>query len=96
MTAKTTTQQQHPGKATIRTAVQGFLGTLLTLGVVAPIAASIIGESLGGYLPESATAWIIAAAALVAAVSATVARLMAIPQVDAWLKRLGLASGPDA
>lgn len=96
MTTKTTTQQKYPGKASVRTAVQGFLGTLLTAGVVAPLAASIIGESLGAYLPDGAVAWVVGAAALVAAISATVARLMAIPAVDAWLKRLGLASGPDA
>lgn len=96
MNDRTTTQQQHPAKAAVRTAVQGFLGTLATLGLVLPIAASIISTDLEQYLPPGWGAWLIAVAAFVAALAGAVARIMAIPGVDAALKRLGLSSGPEA
>lgn len=96
MSDRTTTQQQHPARAAVRTAVQGFLGTLFTLGLVLPVAASIVATDLAAYLPPGWGAWLIAAAAFVAAVAGVVARIMAIPGVDAALKRLGLSSGPEA
>lgn len=92
----TTTQQQHPGKATARTVVQSFLSTLAVLGVVLPVAIEIIGDDLGRYLPDGWIVWLVGAAAFVAALAGAVARIMAIPGVDAWLKRIGLASAPEA
>lgn len=96
MSTKTTTQQQHPGRATARTVVQGVVATVATLGLILPTVAQIINEDLGAYLPEDWVAWLIGAAAAIAAVAGALARIMAIPAVDAALERLGLGSGPQA
>jgi len=91
----TSTQVAFPTRASLRTALQAFLGTIATLGLVVPLAAVALNESLAAYLPDGWGAWLIAAGAFVAAVSAAAARIMAIPAVDAWLDRLGLASTPQ-
>jgi hypothetical protein len=96
MTTKTTTQQQHPARATWRTVVQGILSTVLVLGVALPVVAGILDEEIGYLLGEHAVAVIVSISAGVAAVAGALARIMAVPAVDAWLKRLGLASGPGA
>lgn len=90
----TSTQQAHPVRTSWRTAVQNVLSVILVLGVVAPIVAAILHDELGGYLPDAWLAWVVAAAAVLAAVSAALARIMAIPTVDSWLRHLGLSSIP--
>jgi len=90
----TSTQQAHPVRASWRTAVQTVLSVILVLGVLAPIVAAILTEELGAHLPASWLAWIVGAAAVLAAVSAALARIMAIPAVDDWLRHLGLSSTP--
>lgn len=90
----TTTQQQFPARATRRTAFQVVIAAILILGIVLPIAVQIIGEELGDWIPGPVIAWLVAGAAFMAALAAAVARIMAIPQVDAWLKHVGLASAP--
>ena len=82
----TSTQHAHPVRASWRTAVQTVLSAVLVVGVVAPLVAAILSEELGAHLPESWLAWVIGAAAVLAAVSAALARIMAIPAVDAWLR----------
>ncbi|MDQ8040530.1 hypothetical protein RDI86_01530 [Cellulosimicrobium sp. XJ-DQ-B-000] len=90
----TSTQQAHPVRASWRTATQTVISVILVLGVVAPIVAAILHDELGEYLPEAWLAWVVAAGAVLAAVSAALARIMAIPAVDAWLRHLGLSSTP--
>ena len=92
----TSTQQAHPVRASWRTAAQTVISVVLVLGVVAPLVAAILHDELGEYLPEAWLAWVVAAAAILAAVSAALARIMAIPAVDAWLRHLGLSSTPTA
>jgi hypothetical protein len=89
-----TTQQTYPRRTAWRTAVQSALGTLVTLGLVLPVAVATVGDQLSAYIPPDWIGWLMGAAAFVAALSATVARIMAIPAVDAWLRRLGLSSAP--
>ncbi|WP_454728844.1 hypothetical protein [Cellulosimicrobium protaetiae] len=90
----TSTQQTYPGRASWRTAVQNVLSVILVLGIVAPLVAAILHDELGEYLPDRWLAWVVAAGAVLAAVSAALARIMAIPAVDAWLRHLGLSSTP--
>lgn len=94
-TPAVTTQEQHAGRATWRTVVQGILSTVLVLGIVAPVVAAIIGEELGYLLGEHTVATITAVCAAIAAVGGALARIMAIPAVDGWLERLRLGSAPD-
>ena len=77
----------------IRTAVQVVVtaaGILATVVVVAPQVIDAIAE----VLPGPVVAWLTAAVAALAGISAALARVMAIPQVDAWLTRIGLGSTP--
>lgn len=90
----TSTQQTYPARASWRTAVQNVLSVILVLGIVAPIVAAILRDELGEYLPDAWLAWVVAAGAVLAAVAAALARIMAIPAVDAWLRHLGLSSTP--
>lgn len=89
------TQQVYPARAGWRTYVQTFLGTVLTLGVVLPIAVQIVGEELGKVIPESWVLWLVGASGVIAAVAKGLSRIMAIPAVDRWLKNLGLSSTPE-
>lgn len=90
----TSTQQAYPARASWRTAVQNALSVILVLGIIAPIVAAILRDELGEYLPDAWLAWVVAAGAVLAAVAAALARIMAIPAVDAWLRHLGLSSAP--
>ena len=90
----TPTQQSHPWRATLRTAVQVGIPTLLTLCLVLPLVVQIILDELGEALPAGVRAWLLAAAALITAIASVIARIMAIPAVDAWLDRLRLSSAP--
>ncbi|MGM7422779.1 hypothetical protein [Cellulosimicrobium sp. CpK407] len=90
----TSTQQAHPVRASWRTAAQTVISVVLVLGLVAPLVAAILHDELGAYLPDRWLAWVVAAGAVLAAVSAALARIMAIPAVDAWLRHLGLSSTP--
>lgn len=60
-----TTQEQHPRRAAIRTAVQVGLAVLLTI----PVAVADLGVPVTGLLAQ------------VVAIAAAVARLMAVPAV---------------
>ncbi|MFF2621311.1 hypothetical protein [Oerskovia jenensis] len=91
----TSTQQAHPVRASWRTATQTVLSVIVVLGVVAPIVAGILSDELGAHLPASWLAWVVGAAAVLAAVSAALSRVMAVPAVDAWLRHLGLSSTPQ-
>jgi hypothetical protein len=91
-----TTQQAVPSRATWRTVVQTVVSAVLVLGIILPIVVGIIDEELGGYLPDGWVAWLYGAAALVAAIAGALARIMAIPAVDAFLERvLHLGSAPE-
>ena len=84
------TQSAHPWRATARTA----LAFIVAAGVVMPVVLGIVLETLGVYLPpEAVTAlrWIVG---LIGAVSLAVTRIIAIPQVNGWLARVGLSAAP--
>lgn len=92
----TTTQQKYPGRATVRTAVQTILGFVVSLSVVVPLVLAAADETLGDLIPESARAAVWGIGAGTVAVSLFVARVMAIPAVDSWLRKLKLSSSPNA
>lgn len=97
MTARhltTSTQNAYPGRTALRTAAQSFLSTVTVLGVVVPTVAAIVDDELGDWIPEAWIVWFLSASGVVAALTATMARIMAIPAVDAWLRSIGLSSSP--
>jgi hypothetical protein len=75
----TPTQVAHPGRATARTAVQGILGLIVVVGAL----------QADGTLPENLP-WIGGALAVIV----ILARIMAHPAVNAWLRSVGLSAEP--
>lgn len=92
---KQATQVEYPWKAAIRTAVQVGIPAFLTIAVVVPLIVQILLEELGERMPDSVRLWLIAAAALITSAATILARVMAIPAVNAWLAKFGLAATPN-
>ena len=88
------TQSQYPWKATLRTIVQVGIPALITLVGVLPLIIQAVLDELGEQLPPGVRLWLLGAAALLTSVAAALARVMAIPAVNAWLTRLGLGATP--
>lgn len=78
------TQTRRPWRATLRTALQVGIPTIILL----PTIIQMVIEELGPNLPPSLTAWLVAAGVFMTALASLFARLMAIPQVELLLRRL--------
>lgn len=88
-----TTQQQHPWRAAVRTAVE----VAIVLVTAAIAAGPYIGEFVEQFWPGSpVVAWIAAAVVFLSALSGLLAKLAALPAVDAALQRvLNIGSSPS-
>lgn len=80
------------GQRVLRTIVQVGIPAFLTFNLVLP---QII-EALGGVVNADVFAWLNVVAGGVTAVAAALSRIMAIPQVNAWLVSIGLGSVPKS
>lgn len=80
------TQVDHPFKATMRTFVQALIGLVSVW--------SIVDLVLTDFLNEVGWASALPYLAIASAIVAAVARIMAIPQVNAWLTKIGLGATP--
>lgn len=89
------TQQAYPARAAVRTILANVVAVVITLGVVVPAVVAVFGDGMGAYVPPEVQAWLVGAGAFIAALAGTLTRIMAIPGVDAWLKRLGISSSPE-
>lgn len=74
----------------LRTIVQVGIPAFLTFALVLP---QII-DALGLPVDSQLRLWLVAVAAVVTAVAGALARVMAIPAVNAWLMKIGLGSVP--
>ena len=87
------TQVRYPWRATVRT----IIAVVLALGLVVPAAWAILGDELvraGLVLPEpvvQVVGWLLA---VLAVVTGTITRIMAIPQVADWMTRLNIGPKP--
>ena len=95
------TQVDRPWRATIRTALQVGIPTLVALGIAIPLVVQAIldeATKAGVELPGWFTGALVGLAAAVTLVSAILARVMAIPGVEEFLRRhrlvRGLAAAP--
>lgn len=90
--AGTPTQQAHPWKATVRTAVQTFIPLVLALMLAGPEILEAFAD-----VPTEGAAWATLGGIAVglAAVAGALARLSAIPAVEALLIKLGLGTGAE-
>lgn len=94
-----TTQQEHPWRAALRTAVQVLIALPAFLFGLAGVLALVAQDAFAEYLPDGWAAWLLAASLFVAALAALLSRIMAVPAVDAALDRvlsLGSAPAPTA
>lgn len=82
-----------PLQRAIRTAVQVIVGGAAVLAAVVVVAPQII-DAIADVVPGPVIAWATAAIATLAAISAAIARVMAIPAIDEWLRKIGAGSAP--
>lgn len=75
------------GERVKRTALQVGVPAFLFLVVVLPAVIDVVDAELGEHLPEGFRVWMLGAAALLTAISATATRIMALPVVNDWLSR---------
>ena len=88
------TQVAYPWRATVRT----MLAVLLGVGIVAPVAWLIVSEELERQqltLPPGVTAAVAYGLAVLAVITASITRIMAIPQVSDLLTRAGIGPTPN-
>jgi hypothetical protein len=89
------TQVTHPGAATARTILQSVAGAVLAaasfVAVLAVFAPQLL-EAIADVLPPEWLAWATGAVAAIGAFAGALARVMAIPGVNAWLTRLKLGA----
>lgn len=91
------TQEAHPNKASVRTFIQTLIATLVLIVPFVPMVVDIVLDEFGkaGVEPPG---WLYAAltgaAVACALVAAIITRIMAIPGVNSWLKKLGIGSEP--
>ncbi|UUG69610.1 membrane protein [Microbacterium phage Fransoyer] len=87
---KSVTTIWYKAQRVLRTIVQTVIPSFLGFAVVLPM----IIEALGLPVESELRLWLVAVAAGVTAVAAAIARVMAIPAVNAWLTKIGLGSVP--
>ena len=89
---KVATDIWYKAQRVLRTLIQVIIPAFLGFAVVLPM----IIEALGLPVDSELRLWLVAVAAGVSAVAAAIARVMAIPAVNAWLIKVGLGSVPKS
>ena len=87
-----------PWVATARTILQNIVGVTIALVSAFLAFAAIAPEILGALrevLPEHAYLWLLGIVGTAGAIAGAIARVMAIPAVNAWLGRLGYQTPAD-
>lgn len=80
------TQVKHPGRALVRTLIQVVIPAIITLGLIVPLIVDIILEE--ATLPDGMVSVLVSTAGVITALSLILTRIMAIPQVEAFLERV--------
>lgn len=95
--ASTVPEIWYKAKRVIRTIIAVIVSILLTIAAAVlalnAFAPQILTE-LGKVLPAGWVAWLTAVLALLVTVAGVITRIMAIPQVNAWLTKIGAGSVP--
>lgn len=93
----TSTQVQHPNRASVRTFIQTLIPALAVLVVAVPPFVDIVLDEVGKAgvnLPEWLYLALTGASVACALVAAIVARVMAIPGVEKVLEKIGIGAEP--
>jgi hypothetical protein len=85
----------YQGKRVLRTIVQVVIGAAAVLAVVVVVAPQVL-DAIADVVPGSVLAWLTGAVATLAAVSAALTKIMAIPKINELLTLIGLGSVPKA
>ena len=80
------TQVRFSARSVVRTILQSIIPTALTLGVVVPEVIEVILEQAGESMPGNVRGWLLAISAGVAATAGALAKIMALPKVEAVLR----------
>lgn len=83
-----------PLQRVIRTVVQVVIAGAAVLATLVVVAPQII-DAVADVVPGPVIAWATGAVAALAAVSAALSRVMAIPAVNEWLTRFGAGTSPS-
>jgi hypothetical protein len=88
------TQVAFSAQAVKRTIVQVLIPALLTFVVIVPLIIQIILDGYGQQMPDGLRGWLVAAGGFVVVSAGVLAKIMAIPQVNALLRSWGLGAQP--
>lgn len=83
----------YQGKRVLRTIVQVVVGAAAVLAVVVIVAPQVL-DAIADVVPGPVLAWLTGAVATLAAVSAALTKIMAIPKINELLTLIGLGSVP--
>lgn len=87
------TQTEHPWRAALRTGLQAGIPTVLALGVLVPMIVEVILDELGEATPGWLRLALVGVSAAVTVTAAIVARIMALPGVEEFLRQHKLVRG---
>ncbi len=82
-----------PLQRAIRTAIAVVLASAAILATTVAVAPQIL-KAVQDVLPGPVVAWVSGVILSLTAISAAISRVMAIPAVDAWLRKFGAGSAP--
>lgn len=82
-----------PLQRAIRTGIAVVLASAAILATTVAVAPQIL-TAVQDVLPGPVVAWVSGVILSLTAVSAAISRVMAIPAVDAWLRKFGAGSAP--
>lgn len=82
-------------KRVLRTVVQVVIGAAAVLAVVVVVAPQVL-DAIADVVPGPVLAWLTGAVATLAAVSAALTKIMAIPKINELLTLIGLGSVPKS
>ena len=80
------TQVRFSARSVVRTVLQTIVPAVLALGVVVPEVVQIVLEQSGEAMPDGLRASLLAVSAGIAAVAGALAKIMALPKVEALLR----------
>jgi hypothetical protein len=93
MTTNPTPDIWYKSKRVIRTVIQVVISGIALVVAVQAVAPEVLTE-LAKVLPGPVIAWLTAAVAFLAALAGVLSRIMAIPQINQLLTKLGAGSVP--
>ena len=80
------TQVRYSSRSVVRTILQTIVPAAIALGFVVPEVVEVVLDAAGESMPDNLRAILLGISAVVAATAGAIARIMAIPKVEAFLR----------